>query len=210
VTLTLSPPIRIAALCALAAAVTIGAGLMLVGRKQDTIRATAVVIKHHPAGPGVAKHNTAPIRHHTAKPVRGSHVRTTVRTPDATKPLTRTKPVVPASERAALAAGLPAPLAHALGQHRVVVVELYQPRSQIDALALGEARAGAALVGAGFVQLNVLSKADVQNLTEQLGQVLPVPGIIVYTRPATLAARIGGFVDKDTVAQAAHNAAGAP
>jgi hypothetical protein len=209
VTLTLSPPIRIAALCALAAAVTIGAGLALVGRKHDTIPAAPAALEHHPFGPGVAKHKTAPVRHHTASSVRGNHVRTAP-TANAVKPAPTRKPVVPAAERAARAAGLPAALAHALGQHKVVVVELYQPRSQIDALALGEARAGAALVGAGFVQLNVLSKADVQNLTEQLGQVLPVPGILVYTRPAMLAARIGGFVDQDTVAQAAQNAAGAP
>jgi hypothetical protein len=209
VTLTLSPPIRIAALCALAAAVTLGAGLMLVGRKHETIPTAPVAIKHSPVSPGVAKHRTAPV-HHATKTVRGHHVATASRTANPVKPVRTTRPAVPAAERAALAAGLPAPLSHALGQHAVVVVELYQPRSEIDALALGEARAGAALVGAGFVQLNVLSKADVQNLTEQLGQVLPVPGILVYTRPAVLSARIGGFVDKDTVAQAAQNAAGAP
>jgi hypothetical protein len=58
-----------------------------------------------------------------------------------------------------------------------------------------------------FVALNVLSQADVGKLTEQLGQILPAPGLLVYTRPAELAVRIDGFVDKETVAQAAANAA---
>ncbi len=35
----------------------------------------------------------------------------------------------------------------------------------------------------------------------------PDPGLLVYVRPATLAAKISGFADKETVAQAAQNAA---
>jgi hypothetical protein len=52
----------------------------------------------------------------------------------------------------------------------------------------------------------VLSQRDVGKLTEQLG-LLPDPGVLVYVRPAALAARISGFADKETVAQAARNAA---
>ena len=58
----------------------------------------------------------------------------------------------------------------------------------------------------GFVSLDVLSQAQVEKLTEQLG-LLPDPGVLIYVRPATLAARISGFADKETVAQAAQNAA---
>ena len=43
-------------------------------------------------------------------------------------------------------------------------------------------------------------------LLEQLG-LLPDPGLLVYRSPATLVARISGFADKETVAQAAQNAA---
>ena len=53
--------------------------------------------------------------------------------------------------------------------------------------------------------MNVLSQADVGTLTEQFGQPLPDPGLFIYIRPAKLALRIDGFVDKETVAQAAHN-----
>ena len=111
-----------------------------------------------------------------------------------------------AAEKAALEAGLPAPVARALGQRGVVVVSLYNPYSEVDGIAFAEARAGAQLAGVGFVPLNVLSQAQVEKLTEQLG-LLPDPGLLVYTRPAALVARISGFADKETVAQAAQNAA---
>jgi hypothetical protein len=58
----------------------------------------------------------------------------------------------------------------------------------------------------GFVGLNVLSEAQVGKLTQTLG-LLPDPGFLVYTRPGTLVAKINGFADKETVAQAAQNAA---
>ena len=44
-----------------------------------------------------------------------------------------------------------------------------------------------------------------RNLTEQLG-LLSDPGVLVYRKPGTLAVRIDGFADRDTVAQAADNA----
>jgi hypothetical protein len=52
----------------------------------------------------------------------------------------------------------------------------------------------------------VLSQAQVGQLTQTLG-LLPDPGLLVYTRPGTLVARINGFADKETVAQVAQNAA---
>ena len=105
-------------------------------------------------------------------------------------------------------AGLPESLAQAFGRYRTVVVSLYDPYSQVDGTAFAEAKAGAALAGVGFVPLSVLSQREVGKLTEMLG-LLPDPGVLVYVRPAALAAKIGGFVDKETVAQAAQNAAAA-
>jgi hypothetical protein len=107
---------------------------------------------------------------------------------------------------AALAAGLPAPLANALGRHQTVVVSLYNPYSQVDGISYAEARAGARIAGVGFVPLSVLSQAQIGNLTQMLG-LLPDPGLLVYIRPGTLVAKISGFADKETVAQAAQNAA---
>ncbi len=106
----------------------------------------------------------------------------------------------------ALKAGLPLPIARALGQNRVVVVSLYNPYSEVDGISFAEARAGAQLAGAAFVPLNVLSKAEVGKLTGLLG-LLPDPGLLVYVRPGRLAIKISGFADKESVAQAAQNAA---
>ena len=118
----------------------------------------------------------------------------------------RKAPERPSPVLTALKAGLPLPIARALGRHTVVVVSLYNPYSQVDGISFAEARAGAQLADVGFVSLNVLSQAQVGKLTEQLG-LLPNPGLLIYARPSTLAARISGFADKETVAQAAHNAA---
>jgi hypothetical protein len=188
VTFTLSPPVRYAALLGLLAAVLIGGGTTILGRGEA--KTVPHAINPHPFGkkkPAVT----------AAKPK--------APTPDA--PPVRKAPLRPSpAVVTALKAGLPAPLARAFAQHHVVVVSLYNPYSQVDGIAFAEARAGAQLAGAGFVPLNVLSQAQVGKLTEQLG-LLPDPGLLIYVRPATLAARISGFADKETVAQAAQNAA---
>ncbi|HET9324745.1 MAG TPA: hypothetical protein VFO03_12775 [Gaiellaceae bacterium] len=101
--------------------------------------------------------------------------------------------------------GLPRVLAVALADSRVVVVGLYDPDSELDELSLAEARAGAKSAGVGFVPLNVLAEAQSRPLVEKLGT-LENPGILVYRRPNTLYARISGFADSETVAQAAANA----
>jgi hypothetical protein len=191
VTTTISQPVRIAVLLGLAAALALGGMFMLIGRKS-----TPTTVP------------TTPVHRHTVSST--TKPRASSPTEPAVKPAT--KPVAPVSTRpaaevAALQAGLPVPLARALGRHSVVLVELTDPQSEVDGIALGEARAGAAMTGAGFVALNVLSKDDVGKLTRLLGQVLPDPGLFVYTRPARLAARFSGFVDKQTAAQAALNAA---
>lgn len=101
--------------------------------------------------------------------------------------------------------GLPRVLAAALADSRVVVVGLYDPDSELDELSLAEARAGAKAAGVGFVALNVFAEAQSRPLVEKLGA-LENPGILVYRRPDTLYARISGFADSETVAQAAANA----
>jgi hypothetical protein len=195
VTFTLSPPIRYAALLGLLAAVLIGGGMTVLGHRDSSV-AVPHVIKHHPFGPGANKKATiVPKKHSATKPKA---------TP--TVPVAPKAPEKPSAMIAALAAGLPTPIAAALGRHQTVVVSLYNPYSQVDGIAFAEARAGAKMAGIGFVPLNVLSEAQVGNLTQMLG-LLPDPGVLVYIRPGTLVARISGFADKETVAQAAQNAA---
>jgi cytoskeletal protein RodZ len=112
-------------------------------------------------------------------------------------------PVAPATEP--VDDGLPQVLSAALSDHRVVVVGLYDPEAAVDEMALAEARAGAAAAGVGFVALNVFAERQSRPLLEQLGT-LENPSVLVYRRPNTLFARIGGFADRETVAQAAANA----
>jgi hypothetical protein len=197
VTLSLSPPIRYAALAALLAVLLIGGGMTMMGHGESSVAAPHV-IKHHPFGAGLKKKATVAPKKHAPK---AAKAKATPTVPAAAK-----APSQPSVVIAALAAGLPRAIATALGQHQTVVVSLYNPYSEVDGIAFAEARAGAKSAGVGFVALNVLSEAQVGSLTQMLG-LLPDPGLLVYIRPGTLVARISGFADKETVAQAAQNAA---
>jgi hypothetical protein len=197
VTFTLSPPIRYAALLGLLAALLVGGGMTVLGHGESSV-ATPHVIKHHPFGPGVKKKGTVAPKKHSATATKPKAAQAVTPAPKAA--------LRPSAVAAALAAGLPNAIATALGRHQTVVVSLYNPYSEVDGIAFAEARAGAKIAGVGFVPLNVLSEAQVGKLTQMLG-LLPDPGLLVYIRPGTLVARISGFADKETVAQAAQNAA---
>jgi hypothetical protein len=188
VTFTLSPPVRIAALLGVLATILIGGGMTMLGR-GEAAEAVPHAINPHPFGTKKKPAAAAPAKTPAVPPVRKA-------------------PERPSAVVVALKAGLPLPIAKALGQHPVVVVSLYNPYSQVDGISFAEARAGAQLADVGFVPLNVLSQAQIGKLTEQLG-LLPNPGLLIYVRPSTLAAKLSGFADKETVAQAAHNAAAA-
>jgi hypothetical protein len=114
---------------------------------------------------------------------------------------TSAEPAAPAVD----ANGLPKVLSTALEGNRVVVIGLHDPDSALDQMALAEARAGARAAGAGFVAINVFAEAQSRPLLELLGA-LENPGILVYRRPDVLFARMSGFADSETVAQAAANA----
>ena len=206
-TLTISPPVRIAAICGLLFTVVVFGGLRLLGGSGggETSVTSSKVIKHHPFGAGAKTHKpTTPAA--TPKTHKASKTATPAK-PKAKPAPVEAKPVIDsAAIKAARDAGLPEPLAQAFGRYNTVVVSLYDPYSQVDGISFAEAKAGAALAGVGFVPLSVLSQAQVGKLTEQLG-LLPDPGVLVYVRPGTLAAKISGFADKETVAQAAQNAA---
>jgi hypothetical protein len=202
VTLSVSPPLRIAAICALLFTVLLFGGFRVLGGSGggDGSSGAAHVIRHRPFGAGLTK---TPPKATAAKPAAKKAV-------VETKPQPKPHPVVDlAVVKAARTAGLPESLAQALGRSKTVVVSVYDPYSQVDGTSFAEARAGAALAGVGFVPLSVLSRRDVGKLTEQLG-LLPDPGVLVYVRPGTLATRLNGFADKETVAQAARDAGTRP
>ena len=201
-TFALSPPVRYAALLGLLAALLVGGGMTVLSHGESSV--APHVIKHHPFGSGLKKKTTTVLpKKHTAHAAK----------PKVTKPkATQTLPAIAGAAKqraavaAAIAAGLPNAVASALGRQRIVVVSIYNPYSEVDGISFAEARAGAQIAGVGFVGLNVLSQAQVGKLTATLG-LLPDPGLLVYTRPGTLIARISGFADKETVAQLAQNAA---
>jgi hypothetical protein len=156
----------------------------------------------------------APVR----KPV------TKAKTQAPAKPKAKAKPVVKAKAKPAAvpvapvrrpieapkgdpvdANGLPLVLSKTLAKHPVTVVVLYDPAAALDAMALAEARAGAAEVNAGFLALSIRSEPHVRPLAQLLG-VLESPSVLVYERPNTLFLRLNGFSDRATIAQAAANA----
>jgi thiol:disulfide interchange protein len=94
----------------------------------------------------------------------------------------------------------------ALRQHEVVVVSLVVPGARVDELAAAEAQAGAKLGGAGFLALNVLNEDVARALLNKLESVQD-PSVLVVKRSGEVALELAGFVDRETVAQAAANAA---
>lgn len=103
-----------------------------------------------------------------------------------------------------LLAGLPAPIARTLAHHRVVVVALYERRTG-DAVAVAEARAGAAQARMPFIALDVLRGRDAGSIAGLTGS-LADPSIVIVRRPGTVVRRLDGHQDRQVVAQAAHDA----
>ena len=116
----------------------------------------------------------------------------------AAKPVPPVNPVVPPT-------GFPLVVDRALQQHRVVVVSLVVPGARVDELAAAEAEAGAKLGGAGFLALNVLNEGVARKLMAKLDSVQD-PSVLVVKRSGEVALGLTGFVDRETVAQAAANA----
>jgi hypothetical protein len=116
----------------------------------------------------------------------------------AAKPKPAVNPVVPPS-------GFPVVVDRALRQHEVVVLSLVVPGARVDELAAAEAEAGAKLGGAGFLALNVLNEGVARSLLAKLDSVQD-PSVLVVKRSGEVAIELAGFVDRETVAQAAANA----
>lgn len=227
--LSVSPQIRILALIGLVLAATLGAGSLMLGRSHSSPSATqtpvrthrtATIIVHHAATPAKAKPAKAAPKAATkqkahavtaAKPA--THTKTPAKT--AAKHATHTKTQAKTAAKHApvhrgnlVDANLPQPLQWQLSQHKIVVVSLYDSQANVDAISVAEAHAGAVEAGAGFLLVNVLDDSLAGLLTGILpgGGLLPDPGVLIYRAPGTLALRIDGFADRDTVAQAAADA----
>jgi hypothetical protein len=204
VNITVSPQIKILALVGLLAAVGLAASMFVLGGSSKNATTSTPTV-HTPAKTRVPV--TPPTTKH----------RTVVHAP--AKHVTKTHAVVPAKAHHTHAkpsgfhgnpvyAQLPKALQWQLAHHKVVVVSFYNPSSNVDAISVAEAHAGATDAGAGFLLVSVLDNKVAGILTALLpgGGLLPEPGVLIYRAPGNVAFRFDGFNDRATIAQAATNA----
>jgi hypothetical protein len=92
-----------------------------------------------------------------------------------------------------------------LEKHGVVVVVVYSPDSAVDALAIAEARSGAKAAGAGFLALSAAKEKEIGELAQSHNLRL-TPTTLVFADDSQLVKKFAGFVDRQTVAQAAQDA----
>jgi hypothetical protein len=199
-----SQRMRIVAAAVLVAVLALGGGYFLLGQSPSQPAAAPVIKPLHPVNHHRVKHRTAAKKLASVAPK------------DKAKPKAKTvKPKAKPKPRNIPAAidGMPAALALALRAHRIVVAALYAPGSSVDELAKAEAAAGAAEAGVPFVALDVSNEKVAAPLTSLLtggasaaDRVLDDPAVIIFKAPKTLYVRLGGWNDRDTVAQAVANA----
>jgi hypothetical protein len=201
VNLTVSPQIKILALVGLLAAVGLAASMFVLGgsKKTETTAVSTPVVR--------TPVKTHPTRVHT--PVKPT-AKTRHAAPAATKPAVKVQhKAKPKGFRGnKVYAQLPQALQWQLAHHKVVVVSFYNPSSEVDAISVAEAHAGATDAGAGFLLVSVLDNKVAGILTALLpgGGLLPDPGVFVYRAPGKVVLRLDGFADRAAVAQAATNA----
>jgi hypothetical protein len=193
----LSPQVRIFALVAALAAV---GGLLFVftaGRGS----AAEADLALPPVAAATAKPTKAPAVHKTAAAKAPAAAKAKAATPKAPAKPAPLNPVLEIPPT-----GFPVAVDRALLRHKVVVVSLIVPGSPIDKLGAGEAKAGAKLGGAGYLALNVLNERVAHAVLTKL-EGLEEPSVLVFDRSGQVVLALEGFVDRETVAQAAANAA---
>lgn len=113
------------------------------------------------------------------------------------------KPKVDPNFAAAVAAGLPAVIAHGLAAAPVVVVQLTSVSDPVAQLADAEAKSAAQLAGAAYVEVSIDHDGGaVEKLTRLLGTLPDAPASLFYVRPGTSPVTLQGFNDRTVVEQA--------
>jgi hypothetical protein len=229
VNLTLSPPIKILALVGLVAVLGLGASTLVLGHGSPAVR-TSTAQPHSAAGLTTPATTPAvPAKHTATTPHVATRKHATATKKHATPAITPTKTATKAHAKAATPThgktaahratsgnlvyeDLPKQLQWQLARHRIVVVSLYNPNADVDAISVAEAHAGATDTKAGFLLVNVLDDRIAGLLTGLLpgGGLLPDPGVLVYRAPGDIMVRLNGFADRDSVAQAVANALAGP
>ena len=119
------------------------------------------------------------------------------------------KPKVDPNFAAAVAAGLPADIAHGLAAAPVVVVQLTSVSDPVAQLADAEAKSAAQLEGAAYVEVSIDHDGGaVEKLTRLLGTLPDAPASLFYVRPGTSPVTLQGFNDRTVVEQAIVDALG--
>lgn len=226
--LTLTPPIRIIALAGLIVIIALGGMLMVLGHpgagtpsasgqrhgtatpeKTTTTPATHRAAVAKVSATSTTGTKTAAVAVHAKVTTPATAHKAAARHKTATKHRAVThKTAKPKFRGNPVYADLPAPLQWQLAHNKVVVVSFYNPNADVDAISVAEAHAGAVAAGAGFLLVSVLDNKVAGILTALLpdGGLLPQPGVLIYHAPGTIAVRIDGFADRDSIAQAATNA----
>jgi hypothetical protein len=197
---------RIYAAVGLGLALLLVGGFQFLGRSSSSSAAPPITPLHHvkktTAKPVVHRAAAKKVTRKAAARKRVVHAKTALAPP---KVVTKTD---------AATDGMPAELSTALSEHAVVVVSLVVPDAPVDELAYQEAKAGAAQAHAGFVRISASNDDDAQALSTLVGssaqagnRLLDSPAVFVFRQPHDLYVRINGYVDADTIAQAAANAA---
>jgi outer membrane biosynthesis protein TonB len=204
-----SPQVRVLALVL----VLVGlAGLMamrMLGPSTEVDIASATPVVHHPKPtkpavaptPAAAKKSATPAKTSKAAPA----AKKPAVAPAVPKPKPQPKRPLNAPKLSIPPTGFPKAVDRALAEHEVVVVSLVVPGARVDQLAAAEAQAGAKLGGVGYLALNVLNEDVAHALLTKLEAVRD-PSVLVLTRSGEVALQLNGFVDRETVAQAAANA----
>lgn len=174
VSVTLSPPVRIAALVGALVLTGLAAAVFLLGRGLLPGGGSAAVTTPAPVGASAPKTTAA------AKPA--ARAAATPRT------------------RARVDSGFPAKIDHALRYSRVVVVSVSLPGAPVDAVVRREARAAAKASRAGFVSISASNEKAVSGLVAKTG-VLPAPAVVIVKRPGVVASTFS-VTDATTIAQA--------
>lgn len=160
--LTLNPPVRVAALVGLLVATGLAAFVFLMGRGASGADAPAT-------STAATKASTRP-----ATPTKA-----------ASKPTPKPRAYVSRS-------GFPAVVDRALRRNRVVVVAVYIPRAGVDAVVRAEARAAAVQARAGYVAVSALNERVVRALVARTGVlpdpavvIVRKPGVVTATFSVT-------------------------
>ena len=198
--MTASVHLRGIVIAGVLAAVALALGFVTLAMNQSASQASPpriilpLKLRHHAGAAAVRK--TADV----------ATTKTKAETKVKAKPQAKPAPLDP-NYVAALQAGLPRSVAHALAARPVTVVELTSSSDPVAQLAAGEAKVGAAEGGASYVAVNVdRDGGDVEVLTRLLGQLPVAPAALIYARPAKLLTTLPDFNDRTVIQQAAESA----